>query len=145
MTMPEPRRCLLSSTRPLKSLGSSPSIIWPMKAMPPTSSGPADAATAPPLPPSASAFFASASSRSAFFTCSASAATREGASSGVVRSSAAMDLSASSRSDSHKRAASPVNASIRRTPLATAPSLTILNSAISPSACTWVPPHSSTE
>ena len=46
---------------------------------------------------------------------------------------------------SQRRAASPVNASIRRTPADTAVSEMILNNWISPSARTCVPPHSSTE
>ena len=117
-TTPEPTRCLASSTRPRSSLGSMPSSTWPMKPWPPTCSGPA--ASALPPPPSASAFFASASSRSSRRRSSTSAATRAGTSSGEALSAAAASLSRSSRSVSQSRAASPVSASIRRTPEATA-------------------------
>ena len=60
-------------------------------------------------------------------------------------SAAAASRSRESRSFSHRRAASPVSASIRRTPEDTALSETILSNWMSPSARTWVPPHSSTE
>ena len=96
-------------------------------------------------PPIASAFFASASSRSSRLRSSTRAATRAGTSSGALLSAAAASRSRESRSFSHWRAASPVSASIRRTPEDTALSETILSSWISPSARTWVPPHSSTE
>ena len=76
---------------------------------------------------------------------STSAATRAGTSSGEALSVAAASRSLSSRSPSHWRAASPVSASMRRTPEETALSEMILSSWISPSARTWVPPHSSTE
>jgi alanyl-tRNA synthetase len=127
-----------------KPLGSNPSTIRPMKLCPLTCSGSA-ASDLPLPPPIASAFFASASSRSRRFRSSTSAAIRAGTSSGELFSVAAASRNFASRSLSHLRAASPVSASIRRTPEETALSLTIFNSWMSPSARTWVPPHSSTE
>src|SRR3990167_10750413 len=124
--------CFFSpSTVPRSSLGSSPSTTCAINPVSPicSTAGPLAAPPAP-APPNASAFFASASSRSAFFNASASCATRAGTSSGEVLSAAAAAFSASSRPFSHWRAASPVSASIRRTHEETALSLTTLNSAM---------------
>src|SRR6185295_502091 len=141
---PEPTRCFIVSTVERSSLGSSPSTTWPRNLWPPTSSGPASSALAAP-PPIASAFFASASSRSSRLRSSTSAAIRAGTSSGDDFRVAAASRNFVSRSFSHCRAASPVSASMRRTPAETALSEMILSSWMSPSARTWVPPHSSTE
>ena len=64
---------------------------------------------------------------------------------GAAFSAAAASRSLRSRSLSHWRAASPVSASMRRTPAETALSEVIFSSWISPNARTCVPPHSSTE
>ena len=141
---PEPTRCFSASISLRRLLGSSPSTTWPRKARPPTCSGPAASALAPP-PPMASAFFASASSRSRRLRSSTRAATRAGTSSGAALRLAAVSRSLASRCSSHSRAASPVSASIRRTPEETALSEMIFSSWMSPVAATWVPPHSSTE
>ena len=136
--MPLPRRCFIASTSPRKPLGSRPSTTCPRKAWPPTCSGPA--ASAGPPPPiallRASAFLASASSRSRRLAFSTSAATLAGTSSGDALRVAATWRSLASRSTSHSRAPSPVSASMRRMPEETALSLTILKMAMSPSALT---------
>src|SRR6185503_4081324 len=73
--IPEPRRFFMSSTAARKPLGSKPSTTWPRNLCPPTSSGagPSDLAAPPPI---ASAFFASASSRSRRLRSSTSEAIR---------------------------------------------------------------------
>ena len=85
--------------------------------------------------------------RRAFMTLSppASEAMRAGTSSGEALRLAAASFSRASRPLSQASAPSPVSASMRRTPDETADSEMILNSAMSPVARTWVPPHSSTE
>ncbi len=117
---PLPSRALASSTRPRSALASMPSTTWPTKPMPATCSIAAPDASPPARGPArARAFFASASSRSSRRRSSTSAATRSGTSSGRLLSAAAAALSRSSCSVRKVRAASPVSASMRRTPLAT--------------------------
>ena len=66
------------------------------------------------------------------------------ASSGA-RSSAAAVLASSPRWRADLRAVAPVSASMRRTPAATAFSVSPAITPISPVRRTWVPPHSSTD
>ena len=141
-TMPVPMAFICSSARPRRAFGSIPAMTCPMKVTSPICS----ASALGPLPPdSANAFFASESSFSIRLRSLMSVSMRTPTSSGAVFNIAATFFNCVSRPTSHKRAASPVSASIRRMPLATAPSDTIVNKAMSPNALTWVPPHSSNE
>ena len=142
--IPLPTRLFIASISDRKFLGSRPSTTWPKKAYPATCSGPAASGAALP-PPMASAFLASANSRSSLRRSSISAAIRAGTSSGLDLSMAATSRRRASRWTSHCRAPSPVSASIRRMPDDTALSAMTLKIAMSPSASTCVPPHNSTE
>src|SRR5216683_7942838 len=145
-TTPEPSFFLNSSAMPLRSLATTPFSTRPISFTPPTSrtSSAADAPEPPP-PASASALRASLNSRSILRWPSTRAANRAGRSSGRTFSVADASARRSAWRRTCSSAAAPANASMRRTPAATAPSPTILNRPISPVRSAWVPPHSSTE
>ncbi|MNT55111.1 hypothetical protein D3C72_1923220 [compost metagenome] len=76
-------------------------------------------------------------------TCSSTCERRPCSSAAGDLSVAATLCTVDSRSCRYDSALAPVTASMRRTPAATPPSLTILNRPMSPVRPTWVPPHSS--
>ena len=99
----------------------------------------------PPPPPWASFRFRSPTSFSSWRSRSRSRSSFSGRSAVPDRNVFAAVRSVPSMSRTYASEFSPVAASMRRTPAATPPSLMILKSPMSPSACACVPPQSSTE
>jgi hypothetical protein len=118
------------SSRAASTLTPSTSTVWSARSLP--------AALASLALSCSSSFSSRASAPPAARPCSSTSAV-------PPLTSSAMRASRASSSSTQSSARSPATASMRRTPELMPPSEVILNRPMSPTARTWVPPHSSVE